>query len=44
MAEVGLLVELSGLETERVHDVVDLDSTILDALVGFLSRSVGSSV
>lgn len=44
MAEVGLLVELGRLETEGVHDVVDLDGTILKTLLGFLSRGVGSSV
>jgi hypothetical protein len=44
MAEVGLLVELGRLETEGVHDVVDLDGTILETLIGFLSRGVGSSV
>ena len=32
------------METERVDNVVDLGSTILNTLLGFLSRCVGSSV
>lgn len=44
IGEVGLLVEGSGLETERVDDVVDLDLGIFEGLVGFLSGGVGTSV
>lgn len=32
------------METKGVDDVVDLHSTILGTLLGFLSRGVGSSV
>jgi len=35
---------LGGVETERVDNVVDLESTILDTLLGLLSGCVGTSV
>jgi len=44
MAKIRLLVELGGLKTERVDNVVDLDSSVLNALVGLLSGSVGADV
>lgn len=44
VGQVALLVEAGGLETERVDDVVDLDLGILNALVGLLGGSVGTSV
>jgi hypothetical protein len=44
MAEVSLLVKLGGLETERVDNVVDLDSSVLNTLLGLLGGSVGTSV
>ena len=44
MAKIRLLIERGGLETERVDHVVDLDGTILDTLIGFLSRCIGSGV
>jgi hypothetical protein len=44
MAKIRLLIERGGLETERVDHVVDLDGTILDTLIGFFSRCIGSSV
>lgn len=44
MAEVRLLVKLGGLETERVDNVVDLDSSILNTFFGLLSGSVGTGV
>ena len=44
MGEVGLLVELGGLETEGVDNIVDLDSSILHLLFGLLSGSVGTGV
>jgi len=37
-----LLVERSGLESERVSDVVDGNGTILSTLLGLLSRGVGT--
>jgi hypothetical protein len=37
VGQVALLVERSALETERVHDVVDLDSRVLEGLLGLLS-------
>jgi hypothetical protein len=44
VGEVGLLVERGALKTERVDDVVDLDGTILELLLGLLGGSVGTSV
>lgn len=44
MAEVGLLVERGGLETEGVDNIVDLDSSIIQILFGLFSRSVGTGV
>jgi hypothetical protein len=44
MAEVGLLIERSLGETEGVHDVVDLESTVLDTLISFLGGGIGTSV
>lgn len=44
MAKIRLLVELGGLKTERVDNVVDLDSSILNALLSLLSGSVGANV
>lgn len=44
MGKIRLLVELGGLKTERVDDVVDLLGTILNALLGLLGGSVGTSV
>jgi hypothetical protein len=44
MAEIWLLVERGRIQTERVDDVVNLDSTILDTLLGLLSRSIGTGV
>lgn len=40
----GLLVELGALETERVDNVVDLDGTVLELLLGLLGGGVGTSV
>lgn len=44
MAEILFLVERGGVETERADDVVDLCGAVLDTLLGFLSRGVGSCV
>ena len=44
MGDVRLLVKLGGLEAERVDNVVDLDSSILNTLFGLLSGSVGTGV
>lgn len=42
ISQVGLLVELGGLETERVDDVVDLDNVVGHRLLGVLSGGVGT--
>ena len=42
VGEVGLLVELGRLETERVDDVVDGDGTLLEGLLTLLRRRVGT--
>jgi len=42
--KVRLLVERSGLETERVDDVVDLDDGVIKILLGLLSGSVGTGI
>lgn len=42
--EVALLVERSGLETEGVDNVVDLDVGVLEGLLGLFSGGVGTSV
>lgn len=42
VGKVALLVERGGLETERVNNVVDLLSTLLERLLGFLSGGVGT--
>ena len=44
MTEIRLLVEGSLVKAERVHDVIDLDSTIFDTLLSLLSRCVGTSI
>lgn len=44
VGEVGLLVERGRLETERVDDVVDLSSTVVEGLLGLLGGSVGTDV
>jgi hypothetical protein len=44
MTEIRLLVEGSLVKAERVHDVIDLDGTILDALLSLLSRCVGTGI
>jgi hypothetical protein len=44
MTEIRLLVEGSLVKTERIHDIIDLDSTILDTLLSLLSRCVGTGI
>jgi len=44
MAKIGLLIERSLIQAERIDDVVDLNGSILHTLVGLLSRCVGPSV
>lgn len=44
VGQVALLVELGGLETERVDDVVDLDLGVLNTLISLLGGSVGTGV
>jgi hypothetical protein len=44
VGKVGLLVELGGVETECADDVVDGNGTVLNTLLGLLSRCVGTSV
>jgi hypothetical protein len=44
IGQVPLLIERRRLETERVHNVVDLDGLVLDALLGLLGGGVGTSV
>lgn len=44
VGKICLLVERGLVETERVDNVVDLLSTILDTLLSFLSRCVGTGV
>ncbi len=42
VGEEGLLVKRSGLEAERVGDIVDLGGTLLKCILGILSRGVGT--
>ena len=42
VSEEALFVELGGLETERVDDVVDLGSTVLNSLLRFLGGRVST--
>lgn len=42
VGEVALLIELSGLQTERVDDVVDGLGTLLQLLGGILGGGVGT--
>lgn len=44
VGKVSLLVERSGLETERADNVVDLDSAVLEILTSLLGGSVGTNV
>lgn len=44
VSEVALLVERGALETERVDNIVDLDSSVLNTLISLLSRSVSAGV
>jgi hypothetical protein len=44
MTEIRLLVEGSLVKAERVHDVIDLDSTIFDTLLSLLSRCIGTGI
>lgn len=44
VGEIALLVELGGLKTERVDDVVDLDLGVLKTLLSLLGGSIGTSV
>ena len=42
VSEEALFVELGGLETERVDDVVDLGSTVLNSLLRLLGGRVST--
>jgi hypothetical protein len=44
VGKVALLVEGSGLEAERVNNVVDLDGGIINTLLGLLGRGVGTGI
>lgn len=44
VAQEGLLVEGSALETERSDNVVDLDLLVGQVVASLLSRSVGTNV
>ena len=44
IGKIRLLVELGALETERVDNVVDLDGSILEALILLLGGRVASNV